>query len=88
MRNQMFWTIPLPIAIALTECFMVGTQASPAASGVDRPHIEVLGEWGNGPRENVQRVLGSAAEQLLQFCPDVHWAHSSSATTRCAMTPV
>ena len=69
MHNRILWTISLPIAVALTQGHMLPTQAAPVASGVDRPHIEVLGEWGNAPRENVQKVLDSAAGQLLRFCP-------------------
>ncbi|MGA2257639.1 MAG: hypothetical protein ABSG53_23500 [Thermoguttaceae bacterium] len=68
MRNQIRWIIPLRFAVALTECFAVGTQAAPAAlrrrSAGSRAfwQMRAMMAWndgrGPGTRQQMSRKIG------------------------------
>jgi hypothetical protein len=60
----------MQIVAALVVGFLLGPLAANATDLAERVQIEVQGNWGSVPRENVHKVLMSVAEQLLQFCPD------------------
>jgi len=68
MHSQILWTLILWIAVESTAGIVLGAPLATADGGADRLRIEVVGDWGTGPRENVQKVLQSVADQLLRFC--------------------
>lgn len=69
MRNRVCGMASVWIAAMAARC-VFGAPPAPADSVANCVHIEVLGDWGNGPKENVQKTLYSAATQLLRFCPE------------------
>ena len=70
MHNRVFRFAPAWGAAAIAASVVLAAQPIKVESGGDPVRIEVLGEWGDAPRENVQKTLCSAAAQLLRFCPE------------------